>query len=44
MFETKVVIFEDMPHFDGIYFEQGVSTYYSENDNVEDVVLIRLVS
>ena len=33
-----------MPCFDEIYFEQEVRAYYSEVDNVEDVVLIRLVS
>ena len=33
-----------MPRFDEIYFEKEVRAYYSEVDNVEDVVLIRLVS
>ena len=44
VFGTWVAIFKDMPHFDGIYFEQGVRTYYSEDDNAEDVVLIILDS
>ena len=33
-----------MPRFDEIYFEQEVRAYYSEVDNAEEVVLIRLVS
>ena len=44
VFGTWVAVFKDMPHFDGIYFEQGVRTFFFEDDNTEDVVLIRLVS
>ena len=33
-----------MPRFDEIYFEQEVRAYYSEVNNIEDVVLIRMVS
>ena len=32
-----------MPHFDEIYFEHEVRAYYSEVDDAEDVVFIRLV-
>ena len=41
VFGTWVAVFKDMPHFDGIHFEQGVRTFFfSEDDNAEDVVLI----